>query len=140
MFAMAVAFTPHDPADADSSHALRFNTNQFVGYVDLPFDAYGQLDSTIWNIWRANDVATIFALGGYGVFDSTALYFDCGNQDDLGLNYHAAIFDAMTTQAGVSHTFEVYPGYDDLFKADHTMLIAQRLKKVAKFYSDYFYR
>lgn len=138
MFAMGAAFTPHDQANADTSYAHRFNTNQFAGYIDLPFDVNGQLVSSVWDIWRANDVLTIFATGGAGVFDSTALYIDAGDADDLGLQYHARIFHGALGL--IPHTYEEYPGFNNDLQADHTTLISERLKKVAKFYSDYFNR
>ncbi len=134
MFAMASAFSPHDPANPDTSVAHRFTTNQFAGYVDLPFNVLGEIDSTVWmNHWMTNDVTAIFASGAAGVFDSTALYFDAGDHDDLGLNQQAAIFDELVTGAGKTHTFQIYSGFDDFYAADHVSMISERVKEVAKF-------
>jgi len=135
MFALAAAFSPHDPANSDTSYAHRFNTGLFVGYLDLPFDVNGQLVPSVWNLWMANDVASIFAGGGYGVFDSTALYIDAGAQDDLYFHIHAQVFHGLANAMGVTdHEYAVYPGIEDLYPADHTTMIAERVKEVAKFH------
>jgi hypothetical protein len=124
-------------APVDTTYSHRFNTNSFVGYIDLPFDVNGELVPSIWNKWMANDITAIFS-AAHGVFDSTALYFDAGASDDLGLNYHAQVFDGVATSFGVSHQFEIYPDMGGQYVADHTFLISDRLRKVAKFHSDAF--
>jgi S-formylglutathione hydrolase FrmB len=139
MFAMGLAFTAHSLSDlADTSYMHRFTSEGVVGAIDLPFDVNGQLALSVWAQWMANDVTAIFAAGGAGVFDSTALYFDAGIHDDLGLQYHAQVLDGLATALGKAHQFEIYPDFASSYPADHTMLISERLKKVAKFHSDAF--
>ncbi len=140
MFAMGAAFSPHypqPPVNTDTTYAHSFSAVGFTGYVDLPFDVNGQLVESIWNLWLANDVMSIFATGGAGVFDSTALYFDCGTSDQLYLQYHATIFDQLAVSMGVPHEFQLYSGFDDIF-ADHSTLIGERLKTVLKFHDTKF--
>lgn len=133
MFAMAAAFSPHDPADDDTSFAHSFTTTGFTGYVDLPFDANGQLAESVWNLWMANDVTSLFAAGLGGVFDSTALYVDCGAQDDLLLQYQA---EAFGDAAGI--TPDIYPGFGSSYPADHATYIGSRLPEVIKFHDQAF--
>lgn len=140
MFAMAVAFSPHDPANPDTSYGHRFTTNQFAGMLDLPFDADGNLAMPVWNLWMANDVAAIFANGGEGVFDSTALYIDAGDQDDLYLQYHAQALHQAADLFGVTHEYHIYPSMGNLYPADHTSLISDRVREVARFNDAYFHR
>lgn len=136
MFAMGSAFSPHDPANTDTSFAHYFNTGLFNGHIDLPFGVDGQVDSTIWTRWMYNDVTALF-MGGWGaVFDSTALYVDCGEDDDLALNYQAEVF-AQVAGAAIDQ-FEIYPGVPNLYPASHTGLINERLKKVVKFHDNVF--
>jgi pimeloyl-ACP methyl ester carboxylesterase len=135
MFAMASAFSPHDPANTDTSYAHYFDADPGTEHVDLPFDVNGQLAPSIWNLWMTNDVAAIFNVM-YGVFDSTALYVDCGNQDDLYLHIHAQIFNQLALSKGVTDiVYRPYSGFEDFYAADHTTLIAERIKEVAKFHN-----
>jgi S-formylglutathione hydrolase FrmB len=137
MFAMASAFSPHDPGNPDSSFTHRYTTTQFEGEVDLPFDYHGSIASSVWQLWMANDVTSLYAGGYGGVFDSTALYIDAGSQDDLYLNLQTQVFDAVVTQ---SHFFEIYSGYPGYYLADHMSMIATRLEKVFKFHDEVFNR
>jgi pimeloyl-ACP methyl ester carboxylesterase len=136
MFAMGAAFTPHDPANADTSYAHYFNTGLFRGYIDLPFDVRGQLVPSVWTTWMNNDVTAIFMAGYGGVFDSTALYVDAGVDDDLVLDVQAQVF-AQVAGSRIDQ-FEIYPGVPGLYPANHTGLISERLKKVAKFHDGAF--
>jgi S-formylglutathione hydrolase FrmB len=136
MFAMGLAFSAHDSSSADTSCMHRFSVEGTIGAVDLPFDVNGEIAMSVWNLWLANDVTALYANGYGGVFDSTALYLDAGDHDDLGMQYHAQVFE------GLSHStnYEIYPSYSANYPADHTMLIAERIKKIAKFHSDAFNR
>jgi S-formylglutathione hydrolase FrmB len=146
MFAMGAAFSPNwMVAPVDTTYAHRFNANGFVGYIDLPFDVNGNVAMSVWAKWLSNDVATLFTGSAellipphHGVFDSTALYFDAGSVDDLGMQYHAQVFDGLTSAFSVNHQYEVYPSSGGSYIADHTFLIADRIRKIAKFHSDAF--
>jgi S-formylglutathione hydrolase FrmB len=136
MFAMASAFSPHDPGNADTSFAHRFTTTQFEGKVDLPFDYEGNVALSVWDLWLANDVTSLFASGYGGVFDSTTLYLDAGSEDDLYLNVQTQIFNSIAH----ADQFEIYAGDPGHFKADHMSMIATRLRKVFKFHDEAFNR
>lgn len=136
MFAMASAFSPHDPADTDTSYAHYFAVTGYTGYVDLPFDVNGDLAMPVWNLWMANDVLALFAGGYGGVFDSTALYIDCGDEDDLGLYAHAQIFYSVA--GSMVDQFEIYSGFEGRYSADHTTYVGERLRYVAKFHDGVF--
>ena len=143
MFALASAFTPHDPTNADYSCAHFYRTTMSSGYVDLPFDWSGNPMMSVWESWMANDVAAIAATGAAGVFtpDSTPLYLDAGDHDDLGLQYQTMTFDSLLTRMGVPpHTCTIYPSLISIYPADHTMLIATRLIDVLKFHNEVFNR
>lgn len=142
MFAMASAFSPHDPANPDHTYAHFYRTIMSTGYVDLPFDSSGAPVIAVWQNWMANDVAAIAASGLAGVFapDSTPLYIDAGDRDDLGFQFQAQAFDSLLTLSGISHTFAIYSGGGGPYIADHTMLIATRIREVLKFHNEVFKR
>lgn len=137
MFAMGSAFSPHHSSDPDTFYAHLFVSEGtgFVGKIDLPFGADGEVALPIWNLWMANDVTALYS-GGYGpAFDNTDLYIDCGAEDDLGLYGHALVFEAVVTQ---DIDFEIYGGFEDIFHPDHSTYIGERLRGVLKFHSDSF--
>ncbi len=136
MFAMGAAFTPHDPADPDTTYAHAFIVPGFAGHVDLPFDVNGVLANSVWALWMAHDVTTLFSAGYGVVFDNTDLYIDCGEQDDLLLQYQALAF-ADAAGAAINQ-FEIYSGFEDIFNPDHSTFVAERLKEVIKFHDDSF--
>ncbi len=136
MFAMGAAFSPHDPSDPDTTYAHAFIVPGFAGHVDLPFDINGDLENSIWALWMAHDVTTLFSAGYGVVFDDTDLYIDCGEQDDLLLQYQALAF-ADAAGAAIDQ-FEIYSGFEDIFNPDHSTFVAERLKEVIKFHDDSF--
>ncbi len=137
MFAMGAAFTPPDPADPDdTTYAHAFTVPGFAGHVDLPFDVNGQLVDSLWAFWMAHDVTTLFAAGYGAVYDNTDLYIDCGEEDDLLLQYQAQAF-ADLAGAAIDH-FEIYSGFEDIFHPDHSTFVAERLKEVIKFHDQSF--
>ncbi len=136
MFAMAAAFTPHDPADPDTTYAHVFTVAGFTGHVDLPFDVNGELVMPLWNLWMAHDITALFSAGYGAVFDNTDLYIDCGEQDDLLLQYQALVF-ADSAGAAIDQ-FEIYSGFEDIFDPDHSTFVAERLREVIKFHDSSF--
>jgi S-formylglutathione hydrolase FrmB len=136
MFAMAAAFSPHDPADPDTTYAHFFSVPGYAGYVDLPFDVDGDLVLSLWNLWMANDNLTLFNGGYWSVFDNnnTDLYFDCGEDDDLLFQYQARVFDEAASALISDYYYEEYSGFDDVFHADHSTYIAERVKEVVMFH------
>ncbi|HBC46268.1 MAG TPA: hypothetical protein DEO84_00730 [candidate division Zixibacteria bacterium] len=142
MFAMASAFSPHDPANPDTSYMHRFTTGQFAGALDLPFDANGQLALSVWQHWMANDVTATLAYLPAGALSATDVYVDAGDHDDLYLQYQAAVFDGLITAANPArrYAYQIYSGSSGLFVADHMSMIHERIKEVAKFHNETFNR
>lgn len=135
-FAMGAAFTPHNPADPDTTYAHAFIVPGFAGHVDLPFDVNGALVDSLWAFWMAHDVTALFAAGYGAVYDNTDLYIDCGEEDDLLLQYQALVF-ADSAGAAIDQ-FEIYSGFEDIFDPDHSTFVAERLKEVIKFHDQSF--
>jgi S-formylglutathione hydrolase FrmB len=136
VFAMGAAFSPHDPADPDTTYAHFFTVPGFAGHVDLPFDVNGDLVMSLWSLWMANDDLTLFEGGYSSVFANTDLYIDCGDADDFLFQYQALAF--YEAASDVTDYFEIYSGYDDLFQADHVTYISERLREVVMFHDQAF--
>lgn len=136
MFAMGAAFSPHDPADPDTTYAHAFTVPGFAGHVDLPFDINGDLVDSLWAFWMAHDITTLFSAGYGAVYDNTDLYIDCGEEDDLLLHYQAQAF-ADAAGAAIDQ-FEIYSGFEDIFNPDHSTFVAERLREVIKFHDGSF--
>jgi S-formylglutathione hydrolase FrmB len=136
-FAMAAAFSPHDPDNPDTSLAHKlFPGRQYK--VDLPFDAEGEVDETIWPLWLANDVSTLFLSAYSGVFDSTDLYVDAGNQDDFFFQLQSQYFAAAAGEYDAIDFFEIYSGSGNNLEPDHMTLINERLRQVIEFHDESF--
>jgi S-formylglutathione hydrolase FrmB len=137
IFAMAAAFSPHDPANPDTAVAHEYGAVR-EGKVDLPFTASGEIDSTVWSLWLANDV-TIMLMSAYsGVFDSTDLYVDAGAQDDLYFNLQSQYFGAAAGELGAIDFFEIYSGFGNRLEGDHLTFIGERLRNVIRFHDQSF--
>lgn len=138
MFAMGSAFTPHDPANPDTSFAHSFvnPVSGFRGKIDLPFNVNGQVDTTVWNYWLLNDVSTMFRAGGGDLFTIIDLYVDAGDQDDFYFQEQSRVFGIYA--ADVIDYFEIYPGNGNNLQADHLTLIGERLKNVIRFHNESF--
>ena len=142
MLAMASVFSPHGFGDADSSHWVGlpiYDTLQTVIRVGvkLPFNwtcfTDPTLDTPIWAQWLEHDCLTMLPTYAPG-FGNTAIYMDCGDNDELMLKLHSDAFDAALTAAGISHEYYVYSGYEGN-PAGHSDYVAQRLREVLKFHS-----
>lgn len=138
-FAMAAAFSPHDPANPDTSVAhIVFTGRSFK--VDLPFTAGDStgvaIDTSVWMLWLANDVSTMYLSAYGGVFDSTDLYVDAGDQDDLYFNLQSRYFGVVS--ADNIDYYEMYSGLGPGFPADYSSLIADRLRYVIRFHDQSF--
>jgi S-formylglutathione hydrolase FrmB len=108
--------------------------------VDIPVDWNGELVDWIWERWLENDVQTkLLSLleQGETPFEDMEIYFDCANQDELLLQYHARIFQQLLAGSGINHIYREYQGYDN-YPAGHHNLIYDRLAEVLKFHSGCF--
>jgi len=110
--------------------------------IDLPFDSSGQRSDLVWAKWEAQDVKSLFELNPH-VFDSTAVYLDCGDADEWGfLDQNLGLLQAMKT-AGQSHfndstwVWEQYSGFGGV-DAGHSQLVQERLREILKFHDKRF--
>lgn len=140
MFAMGVAFTPHDPANADTSTAHRFinPVTGVSGRIDLPFTADGELDSLVWQTWLYNDVTTLFRLGYGDIFDDVDLYLDAGDQDDYLFNLQTRYFGIYASDVINQDYYEIYTGTLNQVPANHVNYVGERLRDVMKFHDHSF--
>jgi S-formylglutathione hydrolase FrmB len=136
-FAMAVAFSPHNPSDPTATY---FELRPGKG-VNLPFDSLGNTVSVIWQKWLGNDMKTRIANlpSSDTLVKKLKFYIDCGEQDEFGFEGQAAAFYlALVDKVPASNinieTYSGYPGYPAL----NNSFIYDRLRKVLKFHSDCF--
>jgi len=135
-FAMAVAFSPHDPSDLDT---LTFFELTLSGDgVDLPFDSLGDLDSLVWQKWLDNDMKTRISRIDEDTLRNLKFYIDCGDQDEFGFKEQAETFYyALPADIQANTTLEIYSGYPE-YPALNNSFIYDRLREVLKFHSSSF--
>ncbi len=136
-FAMAVAFSPHNPSDPTTTNFELFSDRG----VNLPFDSLGDTVSVIWQKWLSNDMKTRIANlpSSDTLIKKLKFYIDCGEQDEFGFEGQAAAFylalvDKVPASNITIETYSGYPGYPAL----NNSFIYDRLRKVLKFHSDCF--
>jgi len=136
-FAMAVAFSPHNPSDPTTTYFELFSGNG----VNLPFDSLGDTVSVIWQKWLSNNMKTRIANlpSSDTLIKKLKFYIDCGEQDEFGFEGQAAAFylalvDKVPASNITIETYSGYPGYPAL----NNSFIYDRLRKVLKFHSDCF--
>ncbi|KPL00567.1 MAG: hypothetical protein AMJ91_04220 [candidate division Zixibacteria bacterium SM23_73_3] len=139
VFAMAAAFSYHDPADPDNSNF--FSLTEIAGKkygVDLPFDSSRTIPpgSAIWYKWLIHDLKTKLINDPSG-FGDMSIHFDCGDQDQLNLLDGVEAFDQLLSLYGKEHTYKKYSGYPN-YPADHDNFIYDRLPEILKFHSRHF--
>ena len=103
-------------------------------------DINGELAATepVWESWLENDPLTMLTTGGYaGALANTAVYIDCGQNDDLGFNFHAETFSGALTTIGIPHTYIEYTGYSDA-DAGHSKYVRDRLREIFLFHNAVF--
>ncbi len=148
MISMGASFSPFHFDDTDSSYwvglpiTIKEDNNLIQLSINLPFNwtffTNPTLDATIWSKWLAQDCYTL--LDTYAsnlIANNTAIYMDCGDNDELNLKAHNDAFDAKLTTLGVPHKYYVYSGYSGN-PAMHSNFITQRLREVLKFHSQNF--
>jgi hypothetical protein len=135
---MAVAFSPHDLTNNDTSYFFRLvASSQKIG-VDLPFDSLGNIVPSFWQRWMNNDLKTRISGIPENDLRNLKLYIDAGVEDELDLDQQAiAFYDALPATVKANTTFEFYSGYAG-YPALSNSFIYDRLRKVLKFHSDCF--
>lgn len=138
-FAMAVAFSPHEPSNSD--HTTFFSLTPSGKGVDLPFDSLGDTVSVWRNKWLAADLKTRISRipSSNTSLNSLKIYIDCGDQDEFGFAAQAQVFyNVLVTKVPASNvTFQIYSGYPGYSALDNSF-IYDRLREVLKFHSDHF--
>jgi S-formylglutathione hydrolase FrmB len=107
--------------------------------VDLPFDWNKTRIDSVWARWLSQDIKSSFTRNPR-VFDSTAVYFDCGvDDDDRELGYISQNRDFDAAMGSVSHEFKEYSGFGGV-PAGHSQFIQERLREIIKFHDKNFRR
>jgi hypothetical protein len=102
--------------------------------IDFPFDWNGTRVDSVWNLWLANDVKT-YVMANPNVLNNIDVYFDCGVEDEFGYLEQNQDFDQALQSSGIDHVYKEYHSSPDL-PANHSNLIAERLREILKFHSD----
>jgi len=139
IFAMAAAFSYHDPADPNATNFFGLTEISGKKYgVDLPFDSTRTIPpgSAIWYKWLLYDLKTKLT-NDPDAFGNLSIYFDCGDQDQLNLTDEAMLFDQLLSLYGKEHTYVEYSGYPD-YPAGHDNFTYDRLVEILKFHSRHF--
>jgi|GEM_PF-688725 len=137
-FAMAVAFSPHEPSNSD----LRtfFSLTPLGKGVDLPFDSLGDTVSVWRDNWLAADLKTrILNISSHDTsLNHLKIYIDCGDQDEFGFKDQAsAFYNSLPAVVKNNTTLQIYSGYPGYPALDNSF-IYDRLREVLKFHSDHF--
>ncbi|MCB2198588.1 T9SS type A sorting domain-containing protein [bacterium] len=114
MFTLAGAFTPDLEQPFD---------------VEFPLDSDGEVIDEVFDRWYPFFPGTLVR-DQHNSLDDLAIYFDCGNADELGVfPMNTALVDSLDA-FGIEHTFEEYNG-------DHSSLLAQRTQVGFTFIADH---
>lgn len=107
--------------------------------VDLPFDSFGNPTEEIWAKWSDSaDVKTVFQAkrqSNPAFWNDMEIYFDVGQDNELGFLEMNRDFHQVLTQAGVPHIYEEYQASSGQ-PAGHSNQLFMRLKKVLVFHSE----
>jgi S-formylglutathione hydrolase FrmB len=134
IFSMAAAFSPHDPADPDTTNFFTLAVEGGYG-VDLPFDSTRTIvdNSPIWKKWLLHDLHHKLTLD-HTAFGDLSIYLDCGDQNEFGLYDGTKAFSDLLSLYGKEHTYIKYSGYQG-YPAGHDNFIHDRLVEILKFHS-----
>ncbi len=140
IFAMAAAFSPHDPSDPDTTNFFTLAMIEGTNYgADLPFDSTRTIPpgSPIWeDKWLFHDLKTKLT-NAHNAFGDLSIYLDCGDQNELELYEGIRAFSQLLSVYGKEHTYIEYGGYPG-YPAGHDNFIYDRLMEILKFHSRHF--
>lgn len=91
------------------SIALSPNPDSPILY-DYPADENGNLIEDVWNRWLINDPVSMVKDYKDNLKQLRGIYFDQGSWDSIVSVEEAREFHKVLTDAGISHTYEEYPG------------------------------
>jgi len=155
MFAMAGAFTPKIGALGDFNifdYEFPLDTVPGTGGalwvgVILPFRPDGSIKEDVFSDWLQNDPSTLAELNAQDIIDNGLnIYFDCGNEDDYLLQYHAEALAQKLTGLGIPFEYEIfdgslYPGasgFPGSFPARHGTHLYLRIRESLVFHTQVF--
>ena len=76
-------------------------------YVDFILDSLGNVDSTVYDLWRLHDIPV---LASQLSPDTLAIYFDCGMSDEYyAYQMHEALAESLIV-LGITHQWHPYAG------------------------------
>lgn len=105
--------------------------------VDLPFDSRREKIAAVWPLWLSQDIKSCYVANPH-IFDSTAVYFDCGVDDDeREWGYISQNRDFNTAMAGTPHVYKEYQGFGGV-PAGHSQFLQERLREIIKFHDKQF--
>ncbi|MFO7670349.1 MAG: alpha/beta hydrolase-fold protein [Bacteroidales bacterium] len=88
--------------------ALSPNLNHPPYYVDFPLDSMGNWIDSVWNRWSAENCP--FLAAELTEADDLAIYFDCGEQDEvLSYAFNTSFADSLD-QLGIPYEFQSFTG------------------------------
>ena len=83
------------------------DTNDPPYYVDFILDSLGNVDSTVYDLWRPHDIQV---LATQLPQDTLAIYFDCGLSDEYySYPMHEALAESLYA-LGIAHQWHPYTG------------------------------
>lgn len=118
---------------ADAAH----RTPASLG-IGLPFDVEGARAGSVWADWVKQDIKSSLVANPH-VFDSTAVYYDCGDADEWGFLEQNRDFESKLIQYKPLDTLITYTGYGGL-PAGHSQFVQERLREIIKFHDKLFKR
>jgi S-formylglutathione hydrolase FrmB len=95
-------------ATYSAAGAFSPNLNNPPFQVNFPLDSAGNILDSVQALWRQQMPDWIAAHST--ISDSLAIYFDCGEQDELGFYPQTVTFDSTLTALGIAHRFMSVPG------------------------------
>ena len=109
---------PYDPASGfftlasfTAAGAFTPNLDNPPYFVDFALDSAGNVVQPVFRAWQMAMPGYLARL--YANVSTLAIYFDCGQQDELGFFPMNEYFDAQLDSLGIAHRFEPFIG-------DHT--------------------
>lgn len=79
--------------------------------IELPFELHtGELKRKVWKSWLQYDPVVQAEKHHDNFKQLSALYFDCGDQDEFYLNLGARQLSRILTEHGIDHTYQEFSG------------------------------
>ena len=113
-----------------ASAAFSPNTENPPFYVDLPFEYPSpEIIGEVWDRWLEHDPFTMLPTYGDNLASLRGIYFEAGDKDEYGFNYHVEAFHEALTAVGIEHEYVIFDG-------GHSDTLYDRLPISLSFLSD----